>query len=103
VSCDGTSCRDRGSRDAVRALRGAIAEKGLVEDVRLTICTCLDLCAGGPNMVVYPDGTWYSALSPRKVKRVVEEHLVGGSPVEDLALDWSTVERPALDLDLESL
>ena len=99
ISCDGTSGRDRGSRDVVRALRGALAEYDLIEEVRLSICTCLDLCGGGPNMVVYPDGTWYSALSPRKIRRIVEEHLVGGNPVEALALDWSTVTRPTLDLD----
>jgi (2Fe-2S) ferredoxin len=99
VACDGTSCRDRGSRDTLRTLRGAIVELDLIDEVRLTTCTCLDLCAQGPNLVVYPDGVWYSGLSPRKVRRIVAEHLAGGTAVADLALDWSTVEGKELDLD----
>ena len=102
VACEGTSCRDRGSRDVVRALRSKIAERGLLDDVRVTTATCLDLCARGPNLVVYPDGVWYSGLSPARVTRVVDEHLAEGKPVEDLRLDWSTVERKA-EIDLDSL
>ena len=102
VACEGTSCRDRGSRDVVRALRQRIAERGLGEDVRLTTATCLDLCARGPNLVVWPDGVWYSGLSPARVRRIVDEHLVEGRPPDDLALDWSTVERKG-EIDLDAL
>ncbi len=94
IACDGTSCRDRGSRDVLRALRARLAEKDLVGEVRVTVCHCLGLCTRGPNCVVYPEGVWYTGLSPRRVIKIVDEHLVEGRPVESLALDWDDVEEP---------
>ena len=96
IACDGTSCRDRGSRDVLRTLRARLAEKGLVGEVRLTVCNCLGLCTRGPNSVVYPDVVWYSGLSPRRVEKIVDEHLADGQPVEGLRLDWDDVEEPDL-------
>jgi len=93
IACDGTSCRDRGSREVLRSLRARLAEKGLVGQIRLTVCNCLGLCTRGPNLVVYPDGVWYSGLSPRRVERIVDEHLEGESPVESLRLDWDDVDE----------
>jgi (2Fe-2S) ferredoxin len=94
IACDGSSCRDRGSRDVLRTLRARLAEKGLVGEIRLSVCSCLGLCTRGPNCVVYPDAVWYSGLSPRRVERIVDEHLEAGRPVESLALDWDDVEEP---------
>jgi (2Fe-2S) ferredoxin len=99
VACEGTSCRDRGSRDVVRTLRRRLAERGLAEEVRVTTATCLDLCGGGPNLVVYPDGVWYTGLSPRRVARIVDEHLVEGRPVEELRVDWEAIRPDEIDLD----
>jgi len=94
IACDGTSCRDRGSRDVLRALRARLAEKDLVGEVRVTVCHCLGLCTRGPNCVVYPEGVWYSGLSPRRMTKIVDEHLAGGKPVENFVLDWDDVEEP---------
>jgi len=95
IACDGTSCRDRGSRDVLRTLRARLAEKGLVGEVRLSVCNCLGLCTRGPNCVVYPEGIWYSGLSARRVTKIVDEHLAGGRPVKGLVLDWDDVEEPS--------
>ncbi len=44
---------------------------------------CLRVCAGGPWLVVYPEGTWYGQASPERVERIVREHVVGGRPVAE--------------------
>lgn len=44
---------------------------------------CLRVCARGPIAVVYPEGTWYFGVSPEVCARIVDEHLVGGVPVEE--------------------
>lgn len=54
---------------------------------------CLGLCKHGPNMIVYPSGTWYVGLDPEKVPDVVEEHLKHGEPVEYLAAEFRPRKR----------
>jgi (2Fe-2S) ferredoxin len=51
---------------------------------------CLRVCTGGPILVVYPDGTWYSGMTADRIPEFVERHLVNGEPIED----WIFARNP---------
>jgi (2Fe-2S) ferredoxin/ubiquinone/menaquinone biosynthesis C-methylase UbiE len=77
-------CAARGSAKTIDALRKAVAAKGLMDDVQVTTCGSLGMCERGPNLVVYPEGVWYSAVTPEDVAEIVESHFRQGRVVERL-------------------
>jgi (2Fe-2S) ferredoxin len=75
------------------ALKAELKRRGL-KDVRANAAGCLDACAHGPSVVVYPEGVWYRGVTVADVPEIVEQHLVGGRPVERLVLRRFTDEAP---------
>jgi (2Fe-2S) ferredoxin len=65
-------------------LREAVERSGLGADVEIIAATCRDRCGFGPAMNVYPGPTFYNALTPEGVERIVAEHLANGCPVREL-------------------
>ncbi len=78
------SCATRGGAAVIDALRAEIGRQGLGTAVQVTMSGSLGLCERGPNMVVYPEGTWYSGVQPGDVAELVESHFVRGQVVERL-------------------
>jgi (2Fe-2S) ferredoxin len=59
-------------------------DAGLGETVRINKAGCLNQCEHGPMVVVYPEAVWYGNVQPADAVAIVQEHLVGGRPVERL-------------------
>jgi (2Fe-2S) ferredoxin/predicted O-methyltransferase YrrM len=92
------SCPGRGAEETLAALRSELGKAGLEDEVMVTTCGCLGLCDQGPNLVVYPEGSWYSELSADKVPELVREHFGKGKPVERLlSKDAAAMKKEVLD------
>ncbi|MBE6600363.1 MAG: NADH-quinone oxidoreductase subunit F, partial [Ruminococcaceae bacterium] len=82
--CGGTGCTSSGSLALKAELEKELAAKGLEEEIKIVITGCFGLCALGPIMIVYPEGTFYSMVKPEDISEIVEEHLLKGRPVKRL-------------------
>ena len=80
----GKKCDRAGAADVFDELKDAVKDAGLKGTVRVNRAGCMNQCGHGPMVVVYPEDTWYGAVSPRDARRIVAEHLVAGRPVEAL-------------------
>ena len=70
------------------ALKRLVRELGLEDPARpegivlRTKADCLRLCAGGPILLIWPEGTVYCGVSPERVEPILREHVIGGQPIE---------------------
>ncbi len=89
--CGGTGCTSSGSEQIIAELEKEIKAVGLAEEVNVVRTGCFGLCALGPIMIVYPEGSFYSRVKPEDIKEIVDEHLLKGRIVKRL-LYSETVE-----------
>ncbi|MBS3824965.1 NADH-quinone oxidoreductase subunit NuoF [Candidatus Bipolaricaulota bacterium] len=82
--CAGTACVSNDSFEVKEALEDEITDRGLEEKVLIETTGCNGFCALGPVMTVMPDGIFYQSLTKEDVTRLVEEHFIEDSPIEDL-------------------
>ncbi len=82
--CGGTGCTSSNSAAIIEALEREIEAKGLKDEVKVIKTGCFGLCALGPVMVVYPEGSFYSEVKVENIPEIVEEHLLKGRIVKHL-------------------
>lgn len=85
--CRGPRCSARGSAETTAALSKAMADRGFDDnDALMTQTGCLFPCNHSPVVAVHPDDVWYGHVDHTEAERIVDEHLIGGVPVEPLRL-----------------
>jgi NADP-reducing hydrogenase subunit HndC len=97
--CHGTGCTSSDSPGIKKQFEEAIAAKGLDKEVQVVMTGCFGLCALGPVVIIYPEGSFYSRVTVDDVDEIVEEHLVKGRIVSRLLYQ----ESIAPDASIRSL
>ena len=97
--CVGDACCTAIGREGAQAAWDALKDELKARDLSLstgphacyrTKVGCMRICAGGPILVVYPEGTWYGGMTADRIPRFVQEHLIDGKPIEE----WIFARNP---------
>ena len=97
--CGGTGCTSSNSMAVKDALLTELKTAGIADEIKVVTTGCFGLCALGPIMIVYPEGTFYSKVKPEDMPEIVKEHLVGGRPVRHLLYHETVKGDDILALD----
>ena len=82
--CGGTGCTSSGSTKIIDAMEKELVAQGLADEIKIVQTGCFGLCASGPIVIIYPEGTFYARVAVEDVPEIVSEHLLKGRIVERL-------------------
>lgn len=80
------SCAEKGADEVRDAFKKLVHERGMKGRVRANAAGCLDQCARGVTVVVYPEQVWYGGVTAADVPEIVDSHLAQGVPVDRLRM-----------------
>jgi NADP-reducing hydrogenase subunit HndC len=90
--CGGTGCTSSGSADIRAALERELTKYDLQKEVQIVQTGCFGLCAQGPIVIVYPEGSYYSMVKVDDIPEIVSEHLLKGRVVTRLLYQETVTE-----------
>lgn len=100
VCMDGDCAKKADAKAIRKQFKKHLAKAQSEPNVGRSLCTgmdCVGPCRGGPIVVVWPDGVWYQGVDEQAVDRIINEHIIGGIPVEDYLLYQVPSREPAGD------
>jgi (2Fe-2S) ferredoxin len=83
------------------ALKRLLRELGLEDPARpegivlRTKADCLRICAEGPILLIWPEGTVYGGVSPERIEPILREHVIGGKPIEQWIIKRMSLKAAA--------
>lgn len=100
--CGGTGCQASGSENLISEFDKQLEKYGLTKEVKVVRTGCFGLCAVGPIVIVYPEGSFYNMVNEKDIEEIVSEHLLKGRIVERLLHKdaWTNDVKESL-VDLE--
>lgn len=98
IVCSGSACVDPGAKMLEPILEDVLERHGLKDKVVVEEAVCYGQCGNCPMIVVEPEGVFYAQLTAEDVERIVDEHIIGGKPVEELF-----AKRPVDTADIRML
>lgn len=78
------SCASTGCMEVMNTFMEEIQNRNLFEKIGLTNTGCMGPCMMGPSVLIYPEGIMYGRVTKEDVTTIIDEHLLGGEPVEKL-------------------
>ncbi len=96
--CGGTGCTSSGSQQIIDAFESEIKKNDLADEVAVVRTGCHGLCALGPIVLIYPEGSFYSMVKPEDVAEIVSEHLLKGRVVTRLLYQETVKEEEVVPL-----
>jgi (2Fe-2S) ferredoxin len=105
--CTGPRCTENGEAQTLfdqlgEKFKAAGIDKGELR-VKRTRTHCFATCKSGPIMCVQPDGIWYYNVNEANLQRIIDEHLVGGRPVEELIYHRASSEQSDSPCSMNSI
>lgn len=90
--CYGAGCVSANCGEVRDALADELEKQGLTDDIGLIETGCIGTCAVGPIVYILPDETYYTEMDGEKIRRVVKEHFIGGTPVDEYTF-YDNIEK----------
>ena len=79
-------CHSKGSEEIREFFKEELKKRGLANKIRANTAGCLDFCAKGPTVVIYPDAVWYQVPTIEDAREIIDSHLEKGKKVERLLI-----------------
>jgi (2Fe-2S) ferredoxin len=92
--CIGPECVDSAEGEALwETIKLRVKQTGI--PAMRTKAACLRVCVSGPWLVVYPEGVWYPEVTPERFEVILQQHLLGGTPVREWVAARNDLQGPA--------